>query len=159
MKRTSLKFAEKGIEIPRKVAWYVLGYKSPRAYRLWRNQRIRHEVAQRRGSGLLRRESLHFTRAWANAQPKEWKAAARLSELEGHFLDDQPYTVQKGDTPIGVTLRFMWPQAEDVKNALEVFAQTNSTLAFRRWQGWKVGRVAYLPSTWFVSPDETTRNK
>lgn len=161
MQRTSHRYAEKGIKIPRKVAWHVLGYKSPKAYREWRNLRIRHEPSSGRSRNVLlwRTETPLFSRAWANAQPREWKAEMRLSELKGHFLDDHPYTVQKGDTPISVTLRFMWPQVEDVKGALEVFAQTNSALAFRRWQGWKVGRVAYLPSTWFVSPEKTTRDK
>lgn len=75
LRRSTEWHADRGIRIGRKVAWRVLGFASPRAYRLWRNERIRHEVAVGRWTDVpqLHRES-PTSEAWLAAQPRSFRA-------------------------------------------------------------------------------------
>jgi len=48
LRRTTYWYASRGRRIPRKIAWKVLGFGSPKAYRAWRDVVIRHDRANRR---------------------------------------------------------------------------------------------------------------
>ena len=61
-----------GSVIPRKGAWRVLGFSSPRADRLWRDERIRHETRARYNPNA-HRVSFHENEAWLAAQPRVYQ--------------------------------------------------------------------------------------
>lgn len=71
LRRSTQWHAERGVRIGRKVAWRVLGFQSPQAYRQWRDERIRHERAAGRRTSV-RRES-PTSAEWFAAQPREHK--------------------------------------------------------------------------------------
>lgn len=68
LRRSTRWHAERGIPIGRKVAWKVLGFESPGSYRLWRDERIRHEVAAGRQSPT--------SAAWLAVQPRAYRVDA-----------------------------------------------------------------------------------
>jgi hypothetical protein len=71
LNRPSEWYARRCQRIARKVAWKVIGFKSPREYREWRDQRIRHEIAAgRRFNRCVYRKS-PTSEEWAKAQPRQ----------------------------------------------------------------------------------------
>lgn len=72
LRRSANWYAERCIRIGRKVAWRVLGFASPKAYREFRDERIRHERAAGRFSATAHRESATAQR-WFWAQPVEYQ--------------------------------------------------------------------------------------
>lgn len=145
LRRSSGWYAARVEPIPRKVAWRVLGFSSPRVYRQWRDQRIRTETSHRKRPRpiLCRAEEFLFTRAWVIAQPREWRA--RIAGMMGHYLDDRPYVVQPGDNPWRVA---HWMSGQDSPGAERELAHTNPVVSANEWLGWKPGVIVYLPSTW-----------
>lgn len=131
---------EKGERVPRKVAWKVFGYASPQAYRLWRDQRIRHETMERprRTKAIFSRVS-GFSRVWLEAQPLGY----RLRIVGGRCLDDRPYVVKYGDTLWSVA-REMSGSDDPAKERL--LMQANPAIARDTW--WTPGTVIYIPATW-----------
>lgn len=71
LRRSTRWHAERGIRIGRKVAWKVLGFESPGSYRLWRDERIRHEVAAGRRFGVWRQSPT--SAAWLAVQPRAYR--------------------------------------------------------------------------------------
>lgn len=146
LRRSSDRYAAHGERIPRKVAWRVLGFSSPRAYHQWRDKRIRTESnADLWRADLWRPESVLFTRTWMLAQPREWRTDLRLPEVEGHYLDDIPYVVRPGDSPWSVSRRM---SGQDSPAQERELARTNPTVSYGMWKGWESGITIYLPSTW-----------
>lgn len=145
LRRSSGRYAARVEPIPRKVAWRVLGFSSPRAYRQWRDQRIRTETSHRKRPRpfLCRAEEFLFTRAWVNAQPRAWRT--RIIDMGGHYLDDRPFVVQPGDNPWRVAY---WMSGQDSPGAERELAHTNPVVSANEWLGWKPGVIVYLPSTW-----------
>ncbi len=134
--RSTQWYSEHAKKIPHKVAWKVLGFQSPKAYREFRDARARHEgvfdrVTNRRVSG--------FTRRWVEAQPREYRQGITLRR----FLDDRPYTVRIGDIPVYVAMHFSGQRP----GCLKELADANE-LVSQQWRGWQAGVVIYLPSTW-----------
>jgi hypothetical protein len=76
LRRSTRWHAARGVRIGRKVAWRVLDFASPRAYRLWRDERIRHEIAAGRRNGVWRESPT--SASWLAVQPREFRATAPL---------------------------------------------------------------------------------
>lgn len=74
LRRSTAWHAARGVPIGRKVAWRVLGFESPGSYRMWRDERIRHERAAGRSTYGVWRES-PTSWAWLAAQPRAYRAA------------------------------------------------------------------------------------
>lgn len=78
LRRSTDWHAARGVPIGRKVAWRVLGFGSPGSYRMWRDERIRHErAAGRRTCGLWRESPT--AHAWLMSQPRPYRLA-RMEE-------------------------------------------------------------------------------